>query len=55
MILDGVCYSVIHFGRVILSRMVELSCSQSSKVFSDIFWSSLDVCCASPEMLCYYL
>ena len=32
MILDGVCYSVIHFFRVILSRMVEPSCSQSSKL-----------------------
>ena len=28
MILDGVCHSAIHFGWVILSRMVELSCSQ---------------------------
>ena len=26
MILDGVCYLVIHFYRVILSRMVEPSC-----------------------------
>ena len=29
-ILDGVCYSVIHFYRVILSRMVESSSSQTS-------------------------
>ena len=29
MILDGVCHSAIHFGRVILSRMVEPSRSQS--------------------------
>ena len=32
MILDGACYSVIiQFCRVILSRMMELSCSQSFK------------------------
>ena len=28
-ILDGVCYSGLQFCRVILSRMIELSCSQS--------------------------
>ena len=33
MMLDGVCHSAIHFGRVILSRMVETSRSQSFKVF----------------------
>ena len=33
MILDGVCYPIIHFCRVILSRMVEPSCSQSFMVF----------------------
>ena len=30
MILDEVCYSVIHFFRVILSHMADPSCSQSS-------------------------
>ena len=33
MILDGVCNSAIHFGRIILSRTVEPSRSQSSKAF----------------------
>ena len=35
MILDEVCYPVIHFCRVILSRMVEPSCNQSFVVLSD--------------------
>ena len=39
MILDGVCYPVIHFFRVISSRMVEPSCSQSSLDEYCIFWS----------------
>ena len=34
MILDGVCYPVIHFYRVMLSRMVKPSCSQPFLVFS---------------------
>ena len=38
MILDGVCHSALHFGRVMLSRMVEPSRSQSSKAF---FWPFL--------------
>ena len=36
MILDGVCHSSIHFGRVILSRMVDPYCSQSPEAF---LWS----------------
>ena len=43
MILDGVCYSVI------LSRMEELSRTQSSKVFSGLFWSSMNVRCVSSD------
>ena len=38
MILDAVCYPVIHFCRVILSRMIEPSYSQ---YFIDEFWSYL--------------
>ena len=34
MILDGVCYSVIHFWRVMLSRMIQPSCSQSFMLVS---------------------
>ena len=41
MILDGVFYSVLHFCRVILSRMVEPSCSQS---FLDEYCIFFDVC-----------
>ena len=56
MVLDGICYSVIHFlCRVTYSRIVERSCSQSSKVlfveFSTI--STLEsVISVSSDYLC---
>ena len=52
MILDGVLYSVIHSGKVYYAYGVA-PFSRSSKVFQDLFWSSMDVRCVSPSILRY--
>ena len=56
MILDGVLYSVIRFGRVILcvqSNPLLISLLKSSNIFSDLFWSSMEVRSVSPSIICY--
>ena len=49
-ILDGDLLLVIHFCRVILSRMVEPAVVVSVlRPFSGIFWSSMNASCVSPH------
>ena len=51
MILDGVSYSDYTLLVVSYNAYIIVPFSQSSKIFSGLFWSSMDVRCVSPPML----